>query len=158
MHLLTLLIGAPAVVMAVGVSVLETYRLLQPNAPLFRPSAPSLADAIIDDDVRGAYELLRAGQDPAAPITVRHLDLTGDRPVRVAPLLWAVATGSDWAVSMLLLRFGVRLDAETQHRAICLAEQLGRPDIVRLLMLADPHGSVGSCPDQKSSDGPLLVD
>jgi hypothetical protein len=156
MRLLALLMGIPTIIIALGISALEAYRWLQPDASLFAPPAMSLADAIANDDVRRTYELIRAGQDPAAPITVRHPDLTADRAVEVPPLVWAVAMESDWAVSMLLLRFGVHLDAQTQRRAVCLAERLRRPDIVRLL-LPDVHDPVESCPDRKDSEEALLV-
>jgi hypothetical protein len=86
------------------------------------------------------------------------LDLTGDRAVTVPPVLWAVATESDWAVSMLLLRFGVRLDAATHHRAVCMAEQLNRPDIVRLLTVGHGEDALGACPTRDGHGKPLLSD
>jgi hypothetical protein len=154
--LLALLIGGPAVILALGIVATEAWRWSQPNSSLFAaPAAASFTDAIASDDVLGAYEFIRGGQDPNALISVRHMVLTGGRRVEVRPLLWAVATQSEGAVAMLL-GFGARLDAVTKREAVCLAEQLGRADIVRLLQLGDPEASREPCPPRQRSDGSLL--
>ena len=154
--LLALLIGGPAVLIAVGIVAAETWRWIQPESSLFAaPAAVSLADAIASDDVLGVYEFIRAGQDPNALIAVRHTVLTGGRRVEVLPVLWAVATQSEGAVAVLL-GFGAHLDSAMKQEAICLAEQLRRADIVRLLRLGDPDTSVEPCPARHDS-GVLLL-
>jgi hypothetical protein len=155
--LLALLIGGPAIIIALGIVATEAWRLIEPDSSLFAaPAAVSLADAIASDDVLGAYEFIRNGQDPNALISVRHTVLTGGRPVDVLPLLWAVATQSEGAVAMLL-GFGARLDAVTTRKAVCLAEQLERADIVRLLRLGDPDTATEPCPARHDSKVPLLT-
>ena len=155
--LLALLMGGPAVILALGIVATEAWRWFQPNSSLFRaPAAASFADAIASDDVHGAYEFIRAGQDPNAVIAVRHSVLTGGRLVEVRPLLWAVALQSENTVAMLL-GFRARLDAVTKREAGCLAERLERPDIVRLLRLGDPGASLEPCPVRHDSNAPLLT-
>ena len=141
-----MLLGAPAIITALSVSVIETWRWVSPHSPLFAPpAAASMADAIANNDARGAYGFIRAGQDPNTLITVRHDVITAGRPVEVLPLVWAVATRSDEAVAMLL-GFGARLDAPTTRKAVCLAAQLGQDDIAQLLQLSDPDASRDPCP------------
>ena len=93
----------------------------------------SFATAIAEGAVEHAYALIRRGQDPNAPVTFRHPDITGEREVSVTPLMLAVATGRDNAVSMLL-SVGVRLDAPGNRGAVCLATQLEREDITAILI------------------------
>ena len=50
--LLALLIGGPAVILALGIVATEAWRWFQPNSSLFAvPAAASFADAIASDDV-----------------------------------------------------------------------------------------------------------
>lgn len=155
--LLALLIGGPAVILALGIVATEAWRWFEPNSSLFAaPAAASFADAIASDDVRAAYQFIRAGQDPNAVIAVRHTMLTGGRRVDVLPLLWAVAMQSESTVAMLL-GFGARLDAVTKREAVCLAERLERADIVRLLRLGDPGASLEPCPVHGGDDNALLL-
>jgi hypothetical protein len=74
----------------------------------------------------------------------------------VRPVIWAVATQSEGAVG-LLMGHGARLDAVTRRNAICLAEQLDRPDIVRLLRLTGRDASPEPCPARMGDDKPLLT-
>lgn len=155
-HLLAVLMAAPAIVTALGVSALDAWRFQRPDSPLFvTPTADSLADAIAHDDVRRAYEFIRAGQDPNDPIAVRHPVLTGGGTVHVSPLLWAVATQSREAV-LMLLGFGARVDAIAARRAVCLAEQLGRDDIAEVLELHAGHSSPEPCPKPTAGEAALL--
>jgi hypothetical protein len=150
-HLLALLLGVPAIVTALGVTALETWRWISPHSTLFvPPAAATLADAIAANDPRAAYEFIRAGQDPNGTIAVRHDVLTGGRPVEISPLLWAVATQSEEAVAMLL-GFGARLDASAKHEADCLAMRFGRDDIVHLLELLGADDSSEPCPAASAS-------
>ena len=148
--------AAPTIMAALGVSALEAWRVYQPRSPLFvTPLVRSLADAIAIDDALGAYEFIRAGQDPNDRIEVRHTVLTGGRSIRVSPLLWAAALGNDQTLSMLL-GFGARIDAPTRRRAMCLAEQLGHDDVARVLT---PHGRPSSpepCPKPQADGAALL--
>jgi hypothetical protein len=93
----------------------------------------SFAAAVAEGAVEEAYAFLRRGQDPNAPVLYRHPDITGEREVRVTPLMLAIATGRDNSVSMLLSA-GVRLDAPGNAGALCLATQLQHEDIVEILM------------------------
>jgi len=156
-RLLALLVGVPALMTALGVCTIETWRWVRPSSPLFAPpAAASMADAIASHDVRGAYEFIRAGQDPNDLIAVRDQVLTGGRRVEMLPLLWAIATQSDEAVAMLV-GFGARLDAVTKRQAVCLAEQLGRADIVRLLQLAHPDAHEPCAPRRPGELAPPLA-
>ncbi|NOT26966.1 MAG: hypothetical protein HOP16_12775 [Acidobacteria bacterium] len=134
---LLLLVGAPAFITALGIASLELWRLSSPDSRAFSsPAAASLAEAIARDDVNRAYDFIRGGEDPNAPLLVEHPALTGGRKVRVAPLIWAVATDADRSLQMLL-GFGARVDAKTIRQARCLAEQLGHTRLVRSL---EKHG------------------
>lgn len=155
-HLLAALIATPTILTALGVTALEAWRFHRPDSPLFvTPRVDSLADAIANDDVRRAYEFIRAGQDPNDLIAVRHPVLTDGRLVQVSPLLWAVATKSRQAV-LMLLGFGARIDATSERQAVCLAEQLGRDDIAEVLELHGGHLSPEPCPRQEASEAGLL--
>lgn len=155
-HLLAALMAAPAIVTALGLSALDAWRFHQPSSPLFvTPALESLADAIANDDVRRAYEFIRAGQDPNGPIAARHPVLAGGRRVHVSPLLWAVATQSRESV-LMLFGFGARMDATAARRAVCLAEQLGRDDIAEVLELHSGHSSPEPCPKQTAGEAALL--
>ena len=155
-HLLAVLIAAPTIMTALGLSALDVWRFHRPTSPLFvTPVADSLADAIASDDVQRAYEFIRAGQDPNNLIAARHPGLTGGRWVQVSPLLWAVATQSRQTM-LMLLGFGARIDAPAERRAVCLAEQLGRDDIARVLEFHGGHSSPEPCPNQEASDPVLL--
>ena len=157
-HVAALLVWLPAIGAALGVTALEGWRWMSPASELFaRPAAATLADAIAINDARGAYEFIRAGQNPNDAIAVRHNVLTAGRSVEVSPLLWAVATQSDEAVAMLL-GFGARLDPSARREAVCLAVRLGRDDIVQLLRLSERDAPLERCPPSPAGgdESPLL--
>ena len=154
--LLALLIAAPAVLNALTIGALEGWRSYRPDSPLFAaPRVSSLADAIASDDVQQAYEFIRGGQDPNGLIEAADPVLTGGRRVMVTPLLWAVAMRSDRSV-LMLFGVGARIDAEDEHRAVCLAQRLSQDDIARLLERHGGHASTGSCTNQHVSEAALL--
>lgn len=154
---MALLLGGPAILTALGLSAMETWRWMRPDSPLFAaPAAASLAAAIAADDVPGAYRFIRAGQDPNGVIVVRDAVLTRGRQIEVPPLIWAVAAESEGAVAMLL-GFGARPDAVTRSQAICLAKQRGREDIVRLLELGERDLSPDPCA-MATPPGDLVTD
>jgi len=154
--LLALLIAAPAVLNAMTISAIEGWRSYRPESPLFAaPRLNSLAAAIARDDVQQAYEFIRGGQDPNGLIEVADPVLTRGRRVMVAPMLWAVAMGSDRSV-LLLFGFGVRIDQEAERRAVCLAERLGQDDMARLLERHSGHTRTEPCNNQQVSEGALL--
>ena len=145
-RLLTLALAAPTLAAALGILAVEGSRLRSPESPLFAtPFAYSLADAIERDDVARAYGFIRAGQDPNAPIPVRHPVLTGGRDVLVAPLVWAAATNRPQAVRMLL-GFGVRADGPAGTAAACLAHALGYDEIAGLLRQYRQSPEPAPCP------------
>ena len=155
MRLLAVLIGAPAILAATTLTVLEGWRLSRPQSELFvTPFAYSLAEAIERDDVRRAYAFIRAGQDPNEPIAVRHRSLTADRVVQVSPLVWAVAVNSRSSV-LLLLGFGARMDRAPEDRAACLAKALGNSGMAELLRRYGDAGAI-TCPDSSLAVSPVL--
>ena len=155
-RLIATLMAAPAVLTALGVSGIEVSRWQRPNSPLFTaPIAYSLADAIAADDVQGAYEFIRAGQDPNQLIAVHHPALTAGRSVLVSPLLWAVATQTRNEV-LMLLGYGARLDRATDRAAACLADALGDADIASLLRGYPDALPRERCPARSDADAPLL--
>lgn len=155
-RVLASLLGAPAILTIAGVIGLEGWRIARPQSDLFTtPFVYSLAEAIERDDVQRAYEFVRAGQDPDAPITVRHPVLTGGRPVAVPPLLWAVAVNSRESV-LMLLGFGAQLDGPVAHRAVCLADALGHADMATVLTIHGPQLSRGACAERRDVGSPLL--
>ena len=133
MRLLLLLMGTPALLTAIGLGALEVWRVRKPESPLFAtPFVYSLADAIERDDVRRAYEFIRAGHSPSDAIAVRHPVLTGGRTLLVSPLVWAAAMNSR-QIALMLLGFGARIDRPTDSQAACLAEALGHAEMAGLL-------------------------
>jgi len=142
MRLLLLLMGTPALLTAFSLGALEAWRVRKPESPLFAtPFVYSLADAIERDDVRRAYEFIRAGHGPSDAIAVRHPVLTGGRPLLVSPLVWAAAMNSKQS-ALMLLGFGARIDRATDSQAACLAEALGHAEMAGLLRdygMKPPH-------------------
>lgn len=137
-RVLASIMAAPALLAALGLGAVESWRLLRPQSRLFAaPFVYSLADAIERHDVDQAYAFIRAGQDPNQPIAV----VTRGRPVLMPPLLWAVTTQNSDAVRMLV-GFGARVDPA----AVCLAEEIGSAEIARLLTLHGPVGLNVTCP------------
>ena len=106
-RLMAALVAAPAIVVALGVTGVELWRLREPTAPLFTtPFVYSLAEAIDAGDLQRAYAFIRAGQDPNAPILVRDGEGEG-RQITVSPLAWARAKHQK-EIEMMLLAFGAR--------------------------------------------------
>ena len=148
-----MLIAAPTLMTALGLSALEVWRFRRPESELFvTPFAYSLAEAIERDDVQRAYEFIRAGQNPNDPIAARHPVLTGGRQVLVSPLTWAVAMNSRQAV-LMLVGFGA---GTTDGKAACLADALGNAEIAQLVRRYSDNLSPDPCPAQKAADAPLL--
>jgi hypothetical protein len=153
---LALLVAAPSIVIALGLTAIEGWRFHRPGSRLFTaPFVYSLADAIERDDVRRAHQFIREGADPNGLIAVRHTDLTKGRWVLVSPLLWAVATQSRLS-AMMLLGFGARMERAADRRATCLAEELGNEDLVRFLRLYGGESRSEPCPARALGNSPLL--
>lgn len=151
-RLLAWMMTAPALAAALAVGALEAWRLRAPDAPLFStPFAYSLADAIARDDVSRAYEFIRAGQDPDAPIPVRNASLTGDRQVAVSPLLWAVITDARQSLRMLL-GYGASFDPRVQRAAMCTAMALMQEQMIDLLRHFGAGDPAPPCPSVRSRD------
>ena len=133
---LAVMMMSPAIVTAIAVSTVETWRLLRPRSEFFAaPFVYSLAEAIERHDLDQAYGFIRAGQDPNQPIAV----VRGGQSVLMPPLLWAITTRNRDAV-LMLVGFGARVD----RAAVCLAEEMGSADVARLLESHGP-GAV-TCP------------
>ena len=143
----------PIVVAAVVLVGLETARELDGRSELFaRPAAASIADALDRGDLLQAHALI--SREPGALLWVSHPDLTGGTSTLVSPLLWAVATGNEDAVRMLLgLEPGTPRGFD--RHAVCLAGALGRTRIVELLE-AFGRQSTEPCPALDGGRPPLL--
>jgi hypothetical protein len=152
---LTVLVGAPVLIVALGLTAVEAWRVVRPRSSLFTaPFAFSLAEAIETGNLQHAYQYIQAGQDPNALIAVRHPILTEGRWVLTSPLLWSVALGNVYMVKMLL-GYGTRLDRAADRQAVCLAEALGHRDIVRVLSTyGEPQDR--SCGQLRSTEPALL--
>ena len=152
MHFVAALIAAPAVVGAIEAGY------FMPPASTRNTAAPtgSLADAIVARDVKRAYAFVRAGQDPNEPIEFRGHVLTGDRRVRVSPLLLAVASNSDNVVQMLL-SFGVRMELPGNRFAVCLANRLGYRKIADIMLHNGGPAAKVDCPAPRPDSGPPLL-
>jgi hypothetical protein len=154
---LAALVAAPAIAAVLCIAILEGYRAVRPDAPLFTaPLAATLAEAIQRDDIDTAFALIRGGQDPNRPIEVRDEQLTGGRAIRVSPLLLAVATRNNKAVRMLLA-FGARTDLPPDSMAACLADAVGDEEIAGLLRTVAPFTASQQCAPMPSSTTALLL-
>lgn len=149
--LVPILIAAPAVIAAIGLTVTAVSSASRKDVPT------SLSDAIVEGDVERAYAFIRSGQDPNAVLDFRHLELTADRPVSVSPLLLATATHRDNIVGMLL-SFGARLDLPQNRLAICLAKQSGDDNILSILAKGDPEVLSVECPPSRAGRAATLLD
>jgi hypothetical protein len=152
---LAVLMGAPVLIVALGLTAIEAWRVIRPRSSLFTaPFAYSLAEAIETGNLQHAYQFIRAGQDPNALIAVRHPTLTEGHWVLTSPLLWSVALGNVDIVKMLL-GYGTRFDRAADRQAVCLAETLGHRDIVRVLSTyGEPPDR--SCGQLRSTEPGLL--
>ncbi len=119
----------PALLGAVVTVGVQAWRVVAPaQAEVGHRVHASLAEAIALDDVRGAYDFIRRGQDPNEPIPVRDQRLTGDREILVAPVVWATAAGRRTIV-LMLLQAGATLVRDADKAAPCIAERLGYSEI-----------------------------
>ena len=152
-------IALPAVVSAVSLTAIETYRLIEPEAAFFGgPPPASLTESITEGfGVEQTYQFIRDGQDPNAQIPVNQPDYTEGATVMASPLLMAVAAGDPSAV-LMLLSFGARLDLPQNRHVECLAKELHNDEIVKLL--ADGRGETAppACSGRKADAAtPLLA-
>lgn len=154
-RVLSAVLAAPAVILALALGGLELWRTVRPRSDLFAPPfAHSFADAIATGNVQHAFQYVRAGQDPNQLIAVRHPELTGRKWVLVSPLLWAVAIGNIEAVKMLL-GHGARIERPADRQAVCLAEASGHDQIARVLRTLG-HVPPGGCRDLSAGEARLL--
>jgi hypothetical protein len=151
-RLLAWMMAAPALAATLGLVALEAWRARAPESPLFStPFAYSLAEALERDDVSRAYAFIRAGQDPNAPIPVRHAAFTADRQIQVAPLLWAVTTDAGQSVRMLL-GYGARFDPPTQRAAMCIATVFKREQMIAVLRHFGAGNPAPPCPEVRGRE------
>jgi hypothetical protein len=152
------LIGAPAVLAALGLTAVEAYRLVRPEAELFgNPPAASLADAIARrHDVERAYAFIRAGHDPNEPIVVNDDEYTGARAVSVMPLMLAVAA-RDSNIVLMLLNFGARLDLPQNKNATCLARELEDKEIEQIIARYERDTPATCAGRRQDAPTPLLA-
>ena len=153
LHRLALLLALPAVVAAIAMSVVETWRTLRPASPLFVPPFTyTLAEAISAGDLWQAHRFIREGHDPDALMPIADPALTGGQSVFVSPLVWAAARGQQDVVAMLLAA-GARPDAPVNRPAPCVARAL-RHDAVQDLLA---RSAAARCTTPPPAEGPLLL-
>jgi hypothetical protein len=141
------LIAAPALAAAVGLTSLEAYRVVAPDAPVFGDAPPrSLSEAITRGrGVEAVYPFIRDGQDPNTPILIDDEDYTGGGDMYVSPLIAAIAS-RDSNIVQMLLNFGARVDLPQNRDAWCFAHALGDETMQRLLADAGAPADGGRCP------------
>jgi len=144
--LVALALAGPAVIVALLVVALETYRAIQPDSILFvEPPSSSFADALEHREVEVAYTFIRQGVDPNASVPVQDAALTDGRRVDVSPLMLAVASRNRNAVQMLLSA-GVRVDLPANRFAACLAHDLGETDLETMIVRDGRLSAAPICP------------
>ena len=156
-HVVAMLIAAPVVIAALGLSAIEAGQAMRPPSQRYRALPPgSFADVLRHNGVEQAYAFIRAGTDPNAPIAFRDPEITGGREVSASPLMVAVATKNENAV-MMLLSFGARMELPGNRQAVCLARRLEYDDIADLILRdGGPAASADQCPEPPS-EPPLLA-
>jgi hypothetical protein len=143
---------APALALAAWLSIVEATPFGQQASRYDEPPQGNLAEAIQRQGVEQAYAFIRAGHDPNAPIAFSDRDLTGDQPMRLSPLLVAIAANQENAV-LMLMSFGARLDHPGNRDALCLARYLKRDDIIRVLERDGGTAVPGTCAAKPAPDG-----
>jgi hypothetical protein len=149
---LALALAVPALAVVAALTAIEAWRLMSPRAADGVRVHVSMADAIAAGDLLGAYEFVRLGQDPGAPILVRDPVLTGGRDLVVSPVVWAAAHGQG-SIVLMLLGAGATLDDERLGSTRCLAARAGFAGVVEALRRAS-RVTPGPCP--AASDEPPL--
>jgi hypothetical protein len=150
--------AAPAVALALTLTAVETYRVIEPEAPFFGgPPPATLVESIVEGfGVEQTYQFIRSGQDPNAPVPIDHPDLTERVMVMASPLMLAVAAEDEGAVEMLLA-FGARLDLPQNRHVECLAREIGNAEIVRLIADGRGESAPPACTDRKTGAATSLV-
>jgi hypothetical protein len=149
------ILAVPLILGSAGVMVGPAARWLFAGAP-GEGRSKSLGEAILRESVGDVYLLLEAGEDPDALFDVREERLTGDRAMRVTPLVLAVAVGDENLVRMLL-DAGARPDAPGNAWAVCVAEASGRGNLVQMLEARVAVVVEVPCPDAEPGGPPLAV-
>ena len=144
---MAVLIAAPALAAAIGLTSLEVYRMIAPDAPVFGdPPAQSLSEAITRGrGVEAAFPFIRDGQDPNAPIVIDDEDYTGGGQMRVSPLVAAIAS-RDSNIVQMLLNFGARIDLPQNRDAWCFAHVLGDETMQKVIADAGSPADPEGCP------------
>jgi hypothetical protein len=153
---LTIALAGPAIVVAIVIIALESYRVIQPQSILFtEPPASSLADALMHREVELAYAFVHDGADPNAMLVVEDARLTGGRRVEVSPLMLAVGSQNRNAV-MMLLSAGADVDLPENQPAACLARELGEGDLETMIVRGSRASARPECgPTDRAA--PLLL-
>ena len=157
--LMAALIASPVAVAAVWLGVIEGYRVVRPESPLFRAqdSLGSLAEAItVCCRVEDAYAFISAGQDPNEPLTIDDSEYTGGGSITVSPLMLAVAAGNGSAVQMLI-SFGAEPDLPQNRLLGCLARELGQTEMSTIIATYVGEDAQTTCPERLSNDPRSLL-
>ena len=131
--------------------VLEGARFTSPADPLFAPpAARSFQEALVDGDADSAYDFIRAGLDPNAPLAVPRPAANGTVE-RLTPLTLGVAAGRTNVV-LMLLSHGARPEMPGNGLALCLAAELGDKELLAILTSAAPMPA--DCPEHVLPERP----
>ena len=132
-----LLVAVPAILGGLTSLVLEGARFTRPGDPLFAPPvARSFQQALVGGDPESAYDFIRAGRDPNAPLDVA-LPAANGTAARLMPLTLSVAARHTNVV-LMLLSHGVRPEIPGNGLALCLATELGDRELLAVLTRAIP--------------------
>lgn len=110
--------------------------------PLWRVEPLTLAEAAALRDNGEVVRLVRSGQDPNRPATVRA-EVLGDREVTATPL--EAAVGIDRAdIIQVLLENGATLDVSTWPHLMCLAASVEADEAKEFLEQRRPDDAVAA--------------
>lgn len=145
-RLAALLMVAPVILAACGITWWQIDLTLTASDPY---AGWSFVDALREDYFEVAFEYIRSGQDPNAPVAFQDDRLTGGEELMLTPILIAVAHGRADTVAMLMSS-GVDLDAPGNRFAVCLARRLGHDDIAEAIVRnGGAEAAEATCPEME---------
>lgn len=113
-------------------------------------------DTLVDDRFALAFQHIRAGIDPNAPIAYRDDTLTNGQELKLTPLLIAIARDRSDTVLMLLSR-GIKIDMPGNRYAMCLAKQRGQTRTLEMIPYLTGDNPPTDCPPPAPDGAPALA-
>ncbi len=154
-HTLALALVVPSVLVLLAVAAVEVWRVVAPaEAQAGHRTYTSLGEAIAEDDLLGAYDLIRRGENPNELTAVFDPVLTGGQELLVPPIVWAAAAGRG-AIVFMLIGAGVTFDRDADRAAACIADQMKFGDIAEALRQFGRLPPASACPAPQP--GPPLL-